>query len=73
MPDSPGVTSGTSRDTLVLEYNDIDALTETFADQGEEIAAIILEPIVGNMGCVPPHAGLPRDRRRELCNATAAC
>ena len=67
VPDSPGVTSGTSRDTLVLEYNDIDSLTETFADQGEEIAAIILEPIVGNMGCVPPRPGF-LETTRELCN-----
>jgi glutamate-1-semialdehyde 2,1-aminomutase len=67
VPDSPGVTVGTSRDTLVLEYNDIDALTETFADRGEEIAAIILEPVVGNMGCVPPRPGF-LETARELCN-----
>ncbi|MGN6134446.1 MAG: glutamate-1-semialdehyde 2,1-aminomutase, partial [Aureliella sp.] len=67
VPDSPGVTAGTSRDTIVLEYNDIDALTETFATCGSEIAAIILEPVVGNMGCVPPRAGF-LETARELCN-----
>ena len=67
VPDSPGVTSGTSRDTIVLEYNDIDALTECFASGGEEIACIILEPVVGNMGCVPPRPGF-LETARELCN-----
>ncbi len=67
VPDSPGVTAGTSQDTLVLEYNDIDALTEAFLQQGSKIAAIILEPIVGNMGCVPPQPGF-LETARELCN-----
>lgn len=53
VPDSPGVTAGTSRDTIVLKYNDVPGLRQTFADWGSEIAAVILEPIVGNMGCVP--------------------
>lgn len=67
VPDSPGVTSGTSRDTLVLEYNDIDALSECFDRCGQEIAGIILEPVVGNMGCVPPRPGF-LETARELCN-----
>ncbi len=54
VPDSPGVTSGTSQDTLVLAYNDDDALRQAFADHGPQIAAIIMEPVVGNMGCVVP-------------------
>jgi len=54
VPDSPGVTAGTSRDTLVLEYNDVPGLQAAFAEHGSRIAAIILEPVVGNMGCVTP-------------------
>ncbi|MEX2112488.1 MAG: glutamate-1-semialdehyde 2,1-aminomutase [Pirellulales bacterium] len=55
VPDSPGVTRGTTRDTLVLAYNDPAALAAAFAAHGDAIAAVILEPIVGNMGCVIPH------------------
>lgn len=53
-PDSPGVTVGTSRDTVVLNYNDVLALQSTFDQFGKEIAAVIVEPIVGNMGTVLP-------------------
>ncbi len=53
-PSSPGVTAGTVRDTLVLEYNDVAALEQLFSQQGDQIAAIIFEPIVGNMGVVRP-------------------
>jgi glutamate-1-semialdehyde 2,1-aminomutase len=53
-PDSAGITPGTSRDTLVLEYNDASALEATFAQMGDEIAAVIVEPVAGNMGCVLP-------------------
>jgi len=52
VPDSPGVTEGTSRDTLVLAYNDVPGLTAAFEEHGPRIAGVILEPIVGNMGCV---------------------
>ena len=54
VPNSPGVTAGTTRDTLVLAYNDVGALAEAFAQHGERIAGVIFEPIVGNMGCVVP-------------------
>jgi glutamate-1-semialdehyde 2,1-aminomutase len=54
VPDSPGVTRGTSQDTLVLRYNDVEAVRAAFAAHGERIAAVILEPVVGNMGCVVP-------------------
>ena len=57
VPDSPGVTEGTSRDTLVLPYNDLAAVESAFAERGSRIAAVILEPVVGNMGCVPPQPG----------------
>jgi glutamate-1-semialdehyde 2,1-aminomutase len=53
-PDSPGVTAGTARDTLVLEYNDTAGLEEAFRSRGAGIAAVLMEPVVGNMGLVVP-------------------
>jgi glutamate-1-semialdehyde 2,1-aminomutase len=57
LPDSPGVTKGAARDTAVLPYNDLDAVKELFGREGESFAAVILEPVAGNMGCVPPARG----------------
>ncbi len=57
VPNSPGVTEGAARDTLVLRYNDPQALEDAFTRQGPRIAAVIVEPVVGNMGCVLPSAG----------------
>jgi glutamate-1-semialdehyde 2,1-aminomutase len=54
VPDSPGVTAGTARDTLVLEYNQPEELVDLFAREGDAIAAVLLEPVVGNMGLVRP-------------------
>jgi glutamate-1-semialdehyde 2,1-aminomutase len=54
VPNSPGVTVGTTRDTLVLPYNDPAALEQAFAEHGQRIAGVIFEPIVGNMGLVVP-------------------
>ena len=54
VPNSPGVTEGTAKDTVVLHYNDVQTLEATFAAEGDEIAGVIFEPIVGNMGCVVP-------------------
>jgi glutamate-1-semialdehyde 2,1-aminomutase len=54
VPNSPGVTQGTARDTLVLPYNDPAALEAAFSQQGSQIAGVIFEPVVGNMGCVVP-------------------
>jgi len=54
VPDSPGVTPGTSQDTIVLHYNDCRSLQNTLEQLGSQIAAVILEPIVGNMGTVVP-------------------
>ena len=54
VPNSPGVTRGTSQDTMVLEYNCVDGLEKAFVEYGDKIAAVILEPVCGNMGCVTP-------------------
>ena len=54
VPNSPGVTAGTSRDTLVLQYNDVAGLAQAFATHGPKIAGVIFEPVVGNMGVVVP-------------------
>jgi len=56
VPDSPGVTPGTGQDTLVLKYNDLDGVHAAFNAHGSRIAGVILEPVVGNMGCVRPTA-----------------
>jgi glutamate-1-semialdehyde 2,1-aminomutase len=54
VPNSPGVTVGTSKDTLILGYNDVAGLGAAFSTHGAKIAGVIVEPIVGNMGCVLP-------------------
>jgi glutamate-1-semialdehyde 2,1-aminomutase len=67
LPDSPGVTRGAARDTAVLPYNDLGAVRDLFAREGEQFAAIILEPVAGNMGCVPPKKGY-LEELREITN-----
>lgn len=57
LPDSPGVTKGTAQDTLTAPFNDLEAVRKIFSQVGEEIAAVIVEPVAGNMGCVPPAPG----------------
>ncbi|MFO0790545.1 MAG: glutamate-1-semialdehyde 2,1-aminomutase [Pirellulales bacterium] len=54
VPNSPGVTLGTSRDTLVLHYNDVAGVQAAFVEHGDRIAGVIFEPVVGNMGVVVP-------------------
>ena len=57
LPDSPGVTASSTADTLTAEYNDLDAVWALFADHGQDIAAVIVEPIAANMGFVLPNPG----------------
>ncbi len=66
VPSSPGVPAGCTADTIALEFNDSNALAETFAAQGDKIAAVILEVVVGNMGVVLPQPGF-LEACRELC------
>jgi glutamate-1-semialdehyde 2,1-aminomutase len=67
VPDSPGVTKGTAKDTLIAPFNDLRALKQLIEENDNEVAAIILEPVVGNMGCVPPQAGY-LEGIRTLCD-----
>ena len=57
LPDSPGVTPGTVADTLVAPFNDLTAIEAVFAARGPDIAAVLVEPVAGNMGVVPPAPG----------------
>lgn len=57
LPDSPGVPAAATQNTMVLPYNDIEAVREAFAEYGPAIAAVIVEPVAGNMGVVPPAPG----------------
>lgn len=63
LPDSPGVTKGTAKDTLIAKYNDIQSVEELFNKHGNEIAAVIIEPVAGNMGVVLPEAGFLKSLR----------
>jgi glutamate-1-semialdehyde 2,1-aminomutase len=66
-PNSPGVTKASASNTILVDYNNKDQLRETFKNQGKELAAVILEPIAGNMGCVIPSKGFV-ELIRELCD-----
>lgn len=57
VPNSPGVTKGTAADTMLAEFNDISSVEKLFEQAGQEIAAVIIEPVAGNMGVVPPADG----------------
>ena len=67
IPNSPGVTKGTAQDTLLAPYNDLSAVKKIIEDNPNQIAAIILEPIAGNMGCIPPKKGF-LEGLRSLCD-----
>lgn len=66
-PDSPGVTKGTAKDTLLALYNNLDSVREVVASNKGEIAAIIVEPVAGNMGCVLPNSGF-LEGLRAICD-----
>ncbi|AIN73532.1 glutamate-1-semialdehyde 2,1-aminomutase [Flavobacterium psychrophilum] len=70
-PNSPGVTSGTAKDTLLASYNDIQNVKNLFDANKNEIAAVIIEPVAGNMGCIPPRKGF-LEALQQLCHENNA-
>ena len=66
-PSSPGVTQGTAKDTLVSNYNNIESVLSHFRKYPNEIAAVIIEPVAGNMGCIPPKKGF-LEAIRKVCD-----
>jgi glutamate-1-semialdehyde 2,1-aminomutase len=71
IPGSPGVPSGAAADTIVCPYNDVDAVAAAVAQWGEGLACIVVEPVAGNMGVVPPAPGF-LEALRGLCDASGA-
>lgn len=71
VPNSPGITKSTASDTLLANYNDINQVKELFEKHPEQIAAIIIEPIAGNMGCVLPEKNFI-NQLRELCTQNSS-
>ncbi|MBX3272923.1 MAG: glutamate-1-semialdehyde 2,1-aminomutase [Sandaracinaceae bacterium] len=71
VPTSAGVPAAIASTTVVLPYNDLDAVRDLLAARGEDVAAILLEPVAGNMGCVAPEPGY-LEGLRELCTASGA-
>ena len=70
-PNSPGVTPGTAKDTLLANYNDLDSVSTLFEANPNQIAALIVEPVAGNMGCIPPADGFLQGLR-SLCTKHGA-
>ena len=66
-PNSPGVTKGTAKDTIIAPYNDISYLKSIFKENVNQIAAVIIEPVAGNMGCIVPNPGF-LETLREICD-----
>jgi glutamate-1-semialdehyde 2,1-aminomutase len=71
LPASPGVASGAAVDTIVTPYNDVDAAAAAVERYGEGLAAVLVEPVAGNMGVVPPAPGF-LEALRALCDASGA-
>jgi glutamate-1-semialdehyde 2,1-aminomutase len=71
IPSTPGVPSGVTADTIVCRFNDVDSIAAACARYGEGLAAILVEPVAGNMGCVPPASGF-LEALRMLADATGA-
>lgn len=67
VPNSPGVTKGTAKDTLLATYNNLASVAELISENSTKIACIILEPVAGNMGCIPPAEGF-LEGLRKLCD-----
>lgn len=67
IPGSPGIPESIAQHTLSLPYNDVDALTQVMAEKGDSVAAIIVEPVAGNMGLVPPQKGF-LECLRQVCD-----
>src|SRR5690606_7943015 len=70
-PNSPGVTQGTAKDTLLARYNDFESVKNLFDNNPGEIAAVIIEPIAGNMGCIVPEENFAQ-KLREICTENNA-
>ena len=70
-PNSPGVTQGTAKDTLLANYNDLESVRILFEANKNEIAALIVEPVAGNMGCIPPLPGF-LEGLRQICTDNQA-
>lgn len=68
VPSSPGVPEDVAKHTLTLEYNNLEQVRDTMQQQGDDIACIIVEPVAGNMNCIPPVAGF-LEGLREVCSA----
>lgn len=71
IPNSPGVTAANAADTLLAQFNDIESVSSLFKEHPEDIAGIIVEPVAGNMGCVPPLDNF-LGKLRELCDQYGA-
>jgi glutamate-1-semialdehyde 2,1-aminomutase len=71
VPSSPGVPAALAEKTVTLTYNDIEGVRRAMADIGEQVAGIILEPVVGNMSCIPPVPGF-LETLREVCDQYGA-
>src|SRR5205807_5471921 len=71
IPSTPGVPTAAARDTIVCPYNDVDGAAAAVARYGEGLACVLVEPVAGNMGVVPPEPEF-LDALRDLCDASGA-
>lgn len=68
VPNSPGIPASLAEHTITLTYNDMDSVRECFREMGDQIAAIIVEPVAGNMNCIPPVPGFLEGLRESATN-----